>query len=474
MDPAGNPARAFRNIFASSGHVGAPVRRISPRRLPRWIALFLISLSLVPIFAGRLARHDKAHPSEAPARALDGSVRRNGGPVGCVGVKLEPGDDIQAVVDRHPGNTRFCLADGTYLAQQVHPKTGDSFISTTGRARLDGQGREFAFRATEADESDVTIAGLEITGYLGRVQWGIIDGDLAGGRRVVDEKTERRAERWRVLFNNVHDNGGKSRGVAVGSGSLVRGNRINRNGMMGVGGTGVGTIWEYNEIGWNNTAHNNYGFEGGGSKFALSSDTTIRYNYVHDNYGGGLWTDYLGHNIKYYGNVVVNNVSSGLTHEISSDAEIFGNYIARNSIGNVSWLYGDAILLSTSKNVDVHDNWLADNAMGIIMTQARRGADFRTANNHVYRNHIASREGYTGLSQQDPGPDVERAGNYFRGNHYYTDQAKAWFWMKPMVFSAWQRRGQDLDGDVRPRSAWPGAPKMAVGPDAYPRTGTGS
>jgi Right handed beta helix region len=413
----------------------------------------------------------------AVARVVGGSsehAARRAAASRCAGVSLKPGDSIQAAVNRHPENTVFCLADGTYTAQQVYPRSGDSFISDSGRAKLDGRGKTFAFRADASDPSNVTIRGLEISGYRSEKQWGVIDGDLAGGRRVTKTSPLKRSTKWQVLFCNIHDNGGTSTGVRVGSKSLVRGNKINHNGMMGVGGTGDGTIWEYNEIGWNNTAHNDYGFEAGGAKFAATTNAVVRNNYVHDNYGPGFWSDISNRNLTYYGNAVTDNISTGILHEISYRAEIANNYIARNSIGNVRWLYGDGILLSTSQDVGVHDNWLEDNAMGVIMTQARRGGDWKTANNHVYNNHIASRSGYTGLSQQDPGPDVRRAGNYFNGNHYYTDQSVAWFWLRPMDFKTWRENGQDRTGDVKPRSAWPGRPRMAVGPGAYPgdRTGT--
>ncbi|GHO99350.1 hypothetical protein KSF_093980 [Reticulibacter mediterranei] len=379
----------------------------------------------------------------------------------CTGIAVQPGDNIQTVVDSHPEGTTFCFSNGVYTGQQVYPKTGDSFLATDGQAKLDGQGKTFAFRSRNGADN-VTIQGLEITGYLSEKQWGVIDSDHPQADQTTD-----RSEGWKILFNNVHHNGGTSTGVRVGPHSLVRGNLITYNGMMGIGGSGEGSVWEYNDIGWNNTAHNDYGFEAGGSKFALTTNTIVQHNYVHENYGPGLWSDIANRNIKYLNNVITDNISTGIFHEISYDVEIANNYIARNSVGNVSWLYGDGILLSTSQNADVHDNWLEDNAMGIIETEAKRGSDWKTAHNHVYNNHIASKTGYTGLSQQDPGPDVTTADNWFKGNIYYTDQQQAWHWMTPMDFKTWQSKGQDVDGSTHPRSAWPGKPQIAVGPQAF-------
>ena len=47
-------------------------------------------------------------------------------------VTLEPGDDIQAIVDRNRAGTRYVLAPGVYREQAVVPKSGDIFEGEPG------------------------------------------------------------------------------------------------------------------------------------------------------------------------------------------------------------------------------------------------------------------------------------------------------------------------------------------------------
>ena len=51
--------------------------------------------------------------------------------------KLQPGDDIQAVVDAHPAGTVYVFGPGTYRLQAIVPKTGDVFDGK-GAAVLNG------------------------------------------------------------------------------------------------------------------------------------------------------------------------------------------------------------------------------------------------------------------------------------------------------------------------------------------------
>lgn len=47
-------------------------------------------------------------------------------------VKLRPGADIQAAIDRHPEGTTFLLSAGVYRGQSLIPKTGQSFVGEKG------------------------------------------------------------------------------------------------------------------------------------------------------------------------------------------------------------------------------------------------------------------------------------------------------------------------------------------------------
>ena len=68
---------------------------------------------------------------------------------------------------------------------------------------------------------------------------------------------------------------------------------------------------ENSELSYNNTAGYNWGWEAGGTKWTHTDGLIVRNNYVHDNYGNGLWTDGSNINIVYEGNVVEDNYGAG-------------------------------------------------------------------------------------------------------------------------------------------------------------------
>lgn len=47
-------------------------------------------------------------------------------------VEILPGQDIQAIVDAHPGETTFIIKKGIHRFQQVRPKSGNVFLGETG------------------------------------------------------------------------------------------------------------------------------------------------------------------------------------------------------------------------------------------------------------------------------------------------------------------------------------------------------
>ena len=79
-----------------------------------------IAICLV-LFAGQAHAAGPVHPTAWPRAA----------------VTLNPGDDIQAAVDAHPGSTVFHLTAGVYRIQSVTPKSADAFIGDDG-AELNG------------------------------------------------------------------------------------------------------------------------------------------------------------------------------------------------------------------------------------------------------------------------------------------------------------------------------------------------
>ena len=68
----------------------------------------------------------------------------------AVSVPINPGDDIQAMVDNHPAGTAFLIKSGVHRFQRVIPKNGNTFIGArgallTGAKRLTEFSREGSY-----------------------------------------------------------------------------------------------------------------------------------------------------------------------------------------------------------------------------------------------------------------------------------------------------------------------------------------
>jgi hypothetical protein len=106
------------------------------------------------------------------------------------------------------------------------------------------------------------------------------------------------------------------------------------------GGDGItGLVFEHNEIAGNNTGDWERKQKGcgctGGGKFWSVVGARITDNWVHDNRSVGLWADTNNADFLFQRNVVEGNDGVGLWYEISYNARIVDNLLARNG-----WVQG--------------------------------------------------------------------------------------------------------------------------------------
>ena len=106
-------------------------------------------------------------PKPTTTTTTTGSAKKRSGDV-----RLKPGDAVAAIVAKSSNGTVFVFSPGVYKRLSIQPKAGQKFLGEAG-AVLDGKGAEFAFRS---NKPNVTIDGLEITGYRPEPREGVIDG----------------------------------------------------------------------------------------------------------------------------------------------------------------------------------------------------------------------------------------------------------------------------------------------------------
>jgi parallel beta-helix repeat protein len=350
-----------------------------------------------------------------------------------------PSSNIQAAVDASPPGTTFCFAAGRYaLPAPLAPKDGDRLIGSPG-AVLTGNDRvKYAIRSSA---SNVTVRGLEIEHFASPLQDGAIQKD--GGKG------------WLIEANNIHDNA--AAGVFwKGDGDRIVGNTLNRNGQEGFSCShATNSLLDGNEIAYNNTRKISINWEAGGGKVWSSSYVTMSNNYVHNNIGPGLWSDTNNIHITYEGNVVENNTSYGIFHEVSYDAIIRNNTLSNNGF-NGKWLGPAGIWIANSSNVQVYGNTLFGD--GIFGVEQQRGSGDRgpwlLRNIDVHGNRITVWLGPAAGVDADNGDGLVFAGsNAFSDNTYSTPAGcPCWAWRgDDVVRSGWVAAGQDRTGTFADR-----------------------
>jgi parallel beta-helix repeat protein len=353
-------------------------------------------------------------------------------------VAIQPGESIQAKVDAAPAGTRFLIKAGTHRGQSVRPKDGNMFIGERG-AILDGQGA--AIRAFTGSADNVVIKGLIIEHYAPGSQKDAIYGATSIG--------------WIVEGNEIRYNDGG--GLHTGKGMRVLRNVFHHNAQTGLGGDGDSVVVEGNEIAFNNYGKAyDYNWEAGGAKFVRTRWLTLRNNYVHDNWGPGLWIDIDCWKTLIERNRVENNAANGIFVEISYGA-IVRNNTAKGNGFNETWVNGAGIEVNSSPDVEVHGNILSGNRNGIIALEGNRGTGAYgpriVQNLHVHHNDVdVSTSGVSGMAIYGSGTsaDIFSSGrnNRFSDNSYRLgSNLRPFTWNDRKISDAdWRGLGMDVHG----------------------------
>lgn len=302
---------------------------------------------------------------------------------------------------------------------------------------FDPKGRTIELLATPAAFTgrarDILLKNLVVEKYASLAQQGAIDGRDGAG--------------WTVEDVTVRWNHGV--GLYLGPRMKVLGGLVEHNGQLGIGGGSVGALVDGTEIAHNNYANFSWGWEAGGTKFAYATDLVVRNTCVHDNEGPGLWTDIDNRNTLYEGNTVFDNTGAGIKHEISFDAVIRNNTVARNGRGWDDWLWGSQILIQNSSNVDVYGNTVEvaanyGNAISMIYQDRGAGAlgEWLTLKNRVHDNTIiflgAGRAG--GIAADHDGENYGRThNNVFDSNHYVMPNPRGLYWSSRKGLGRWDQ-----------------------------------
>lgn len=452
-------------------------------------------------------------------------------------VRVEVGDDLQALVRDHPPGTSFLLASGVHRQLSVEPRDGDRFTGEPGAVMsgaqlldagafrregsawvLDGVDAEGFVHGTmieghereahpedlyadgqrlrhveqladldtehewyldyDADRlhlaadpgrwdllelavadfafvgegvRDVTIENLVVRHYATPAQRGAIN-----GRHTVD---------WTVRSVDASSN--HAYGLGTGPGMLVEHSRFAGNGQAGIGGPGARHSESpvepggarplrvlSNEIADNRQLGFYWRWEGGGTKFTLTSGMAFANNHVHGNDGPGLWWDIDNEDAVGCANLVEDNVI-GIFPEIGQGARVFWNEVHGNlRAGEEAASTG--IFVSNTSDVEIAHNVVSGQPLGILA----RDADEEETGDHGPRrttglwvhDNVVAHDDHSGMrieTELTEGRDTVR----FERNHWSVPDPEGRFWVlgddaDPIDWATWRDEGMDREGRV--------------------------
>lgn len=254
-----------------------------------------------------------------------------------------------------------------------------------------------------------------------------------------------------IVRNNVFRSN-HSTAVGLGDNGQVLNNYLHHNGQNGVGAYDASNLI----ITGNEASYNGQFFDpfwgAGGMKVAFIDNSTIAANYVHNNFGPGIWCDIDCKTVSIYGNTVNDNDQSGIFYEISFDALIYSNIVRRNGFNAGAGPAQAGILIAESKNVAVYSNTVEDNAFGIYAYQEARGTSpaygvtWVVQDLNVHDNTVKT-SGRIGLEQTESDTSYFTSkNNHFEANTYTLAGATTHFtWndANNQSFTTWQGFGHD-------------------------------
>lgn len=295
--------------------------------------------------------------------------------------------------------------------------------------------------AIVGNSPNVTITGLIVEKYANLAQHGAIDNRY--------NNSDAGGDNWVISGNEVRLNHGV--GIKVGKNARVERNNIHHNGQLGVGAVGSGSLFEGNEIAYNGDIPYEVDWERGATKFAETTNVQLINNYVHHNYGPGLWADLNCKDMLFADNTIVGNSKAGIYYEISYDAVIRDNYLEGNGLAFDPWLWGGGIVISSSPNVEIYGNTVVNNGDGIGAVEQDRSSDparygpLQIRNLYVHDNNVTMSQGLTGVAQDHGNNAIfSSQNNRFENNTYNIGSGNFFEWDNGQrTYDAWLAYGLD-------------------------------
>jgi hypothetical protein len=267
--------------------------------------------------------------ANAPVRVCGNDDHLGGGPASAPeGAVVVPAGDNSSVDFTRPGKT-YWFAPGTHTFGPgayggIEAADDARYVGAPG-AVLDG--RKTNRYAFTGDARGVTVEHLTVKRFGPK--------GSNNNEGVVNHDS---GDNWTIAHNTISENAGA--GVMLGSGNVLRYNCLTRNEQYGFNAYSEAgprnVTLDHNELSYNNTYDWEAKIEGcgctGGGKFWSVDGATVTSNFVHHNFGVGLWADNNNRGFLFENNVVADNADVGILYETSYNALVRDNELVRNGL----------------------------------------------------------------------------------------------------------------------------------------------
>lgn len=373
----------------------------------------------------------------------------------CRGVHIKPGDNIQALIDGSPRQTRFCFARGRYdLSATIWTGNKSPTLDLRAGAIIDGQSGDFTgiggMGAPRDRPGTIVLGGVfQNFGNENSAPW--------VAPVILSRKWIVKGSEFRNNFNYGL--------LILGDDARVTSADIHHNGRYGLVVTKAceeclgpkDVIVEDTEISYNNTRQLDPSYDAGGTKFSAGTDgTVVRGNEIHHNYGSGVWFDGFNQNARIYNNSIHDNYRWGIFWEISyGGVRIHHNHLTGNGEGDGgSNAFNAQVIVADSdggqRGIEIYDNTIVGSAfpVSLIDDSGRSGA---TSSVYVHHNVMTLRaESQVGAFGADL--FAPEANNRFESNTYRVIDRGGSYWAwnaQTLTWKQWRGIGNDNQGSLR-------------------------
>jgi Right handed beta helix region len=379
----------------------------------------------------------------------------------CRGVRVAPGDNLQALIDRHQRRTTFCFVRGVYhFSETIWTANKFPRLDLRAGAVIDG-----------GDGAFVGISGL---GAPDRTRGTIILGgtfENFGNVNSLSVSPIDVMSNWIIKGTELRRNFNTGLSIS-GDDARVSSVYVHHNGRYGITvspscadcQSPSGVLIQNSEIAFNNTRHLSTIDDAGGTKFCCGTiGMIVRGNEVHDNFGSGLWWDTGSQDARVYNNMIHDNRNWGIFWEAShGGAKIHDNTLINNGVGDgtLNWGANVQLLVSNSNGsigggIEIYDNLISGTAIAIGLLNHTEGGSGTT---QVYAHHnlmtLRANSALVGgdVFFGDPGLFSPEANNRFEHNAYRVRDRGGSYWKwngETLTWQEWQAVGHDEDGTLR-------------------------